>query len=219
VQQRDTRAPASTAADLVSLPDGQSVLVAGEAMTGKRSLLLSVLASRAARDWGTVLVTTRKPPAATYRQFARLDGVIPPDRVSVVDGTGMGTEGGEWASRAAGGPGDLTGIGIGVTEFLREHHQAGRPAQLGLHSLSTMLMYADLKRLFQFVHVTTTRLAATGYAGVFTVDSGVLDGRELSILQQPFDGLVEVREGDAGRELRARGEVEGPREWTRFGDR
>jgi hypothetical protein len=204
----------------VHLDDGNSVLVTGEAMTGKRSLLLSVLAGRAdRRETGTVLVTTRKPPVATYRQFARLDGSIPPERVSVVDGTGVGSAGGGgWAYRAAGGPGDLTGIGIAVTEFLREHHRAGQPAQFGLHSLSTMLMYADLKRLFQFVHVTTTRLAATEFAGGFTVDSGVLDDRERSILRQPFDGVVEVREGDAGRELRARGTVDGPREWTRFGE-
>jgi KaiC/GvpD/RAD55 family RecA-like ATPase len=110
-------------------------------------------------------------------------------------------------------PGDLTGIGIGVTTFLRQFYREGTSARLGVHSVSTMLMYADLRRVFRLLHVLTARIDAADSIGVFALDDSV-DSHEQSVLRQPFDGVVELRETDEGRELRCRGVDAGPRSWT-----
>jgi KaiC/GvpD/RAD55 family RecA-like ATPase len=238
VSQREARASTRGAPELVSLEPGTNLLVAGPVMTGKRTLMLSLLADRLADGGGGVVVTTRKSARTTERAVADLLGRNPGENLAVVDCTGVE----EWSrgrARTAGrrrlsGPGDLTGVGIGVTEFLRRLHADGLDGVVGLHSLSTMLMYADLRRLFQFVHVLAGRVDAAGFASVVTVDDDVVSERESTVLRQAFDAVLEVRERDGDgdgpatrtaregrggprRELRVRGADVGPREWTPFG--
>jgi KaiC/GvpD/RAD55 family RecA-like ATPase len=227
--------------DLVSLEPGTNLLVSGPTMTGKRTLMLSLLADAVADGRGGVVVTTRKSARTTERQFADLLGRAPGGDLAVVDcagvggpdrgprrGRGRGRGGRGSTRRQLSGPGDLTGIGIGVTEFMRRIHAEERGGVVGLHSLSTMLMYADLRRLYQFVHVLTGRVDATDFASVLTMDDGVVADREATVLRGAFDAVLEVREregarsaregrGAPRRELRVRGDDVGPREWTPFG--
>ena len=200
-----------------SLPDSGSVLIAGPTLTKKRRLMLSMLTEQKQEDLGTVVVTTKKPAPRIARELERLSGKSP-ERFEVIDTTSVGDL---LAKRSAtnnlryvSSPGDLTGIGIHLTEALKEHYEASRPASVGLHVLSTLVMYADLKRLFQFLHVITGRIAAAGFTGVFTLDTGFIDDQDLALLKQPFDGFVETRETDGDPEYKVRGLDEGPQSWT-----
>jgi hypothetical protein len=206
------------AADLLSLDPGTSVLVSGPAMANKRTLVVSLLAEAYVEGDAGLFVSTRKSAGAIRREFANLAGRRPDDRFAVVDCTGLETDGRSRMTRTAGGPGDLTGAGIGVTEFLKRFHGAGLSGRFGLHSVSTMTMYADLRRVFQFLHVVVGRLELAGFAGAVTLDDGVVDARERAVLSQLFDAVVEVRETDGagGHDLRCRGADVGPREWTPF---
>jgi hypothetical protein len=200
--------------DAEEIESGTNLLVSGSAMSGKHELVLSLLAAGEAD--GSVFVTTRKDAVASERDFERLSKGSQSE-FSVVD----------CVSRSAGfdrptetpgrvyvsDPGDLTGIGIAATKFLRQFYTQDVPARLGVHSVSTMLMYADVKRVFRFLHVLTGRISSSGFIGVFALDDTV-DEREQSVLRQPFDGVVELRETDEGRELRCRGADVGPRSWT-----
>ena len=205
--------PAGTGLDAVALDPGTTLLVSGPVMTGKRRLVLELLATH---EDDTVFVTTRRGAAAIEREF---ESIAPGagDRLSVVDcvSAGAGVSAGRVdGHRYVSTPGDLTGIGIAVTEFLRERHSRGERANLGLHSLSTMVMYADLRRVFQYLHVVTSRVSVAGFRAVCSVDSSVVDDRDLAVLSQPFDARLELRERDGGREFRVRGDDLGPRAWT-----
>jgi hypothetical protein len=200
---------------------GTNVLVAGPVMTGKRDLLLSLVGAGDATDRGNVLVTTRQDAETMAGAFRRLAGPVPDDRLSIVDcvsrANGFGRTREQPSRRYVTDPGDLTGIGIALTEYLRGFDDDDVPARVGLHSLSTTLMYADLRRVFQFVHVLTGRIATSEFVGVFAIDSTVPDSHDLEILKQPFDALVEVRDTETGgREVRVRGAEFGPRQWTDY---
>lgn len=200
---------------------GTSVLVAGPVMTGKRDLLLSLVGAGDPTERGNVLVTTRQDAETMAGAFRRLAGPVPEHRLSIVDcvsrANGFGRTRESPHRRYVTDPGDLTGIGIGLTEYLRGFYDDGVSARIGLHSLSTTLMYADLRRVFQFVHVLTGRIATSDFVGVFAIDSTVPDSRDLEILKQPFDALVEVRETETGdRQVRVRGAEFGPRRWTDY---
>lgn len=204
------------------LDPGTSVLVTGPVMTGKRRLMHSLLAQGSPNDRGTIVVTTRKNATRTVRDFERVAGSVDDDRLAIVDcvgdSHGFGRRRPTPNVQHVSDPGDLTGIGIGVTKFMRRYYEEGGDARLGLHSLSTMLMYSDLRRVFQFLHVMTGRISSSGFAGVFTLDDTVPDDTDVSILRQPFDALVEVREtADGTREVRTRGLNIGPRQWTPVG--
>ena len=50
--------------------------------------------------------------------------------------------------------------------------------------------------------------------GVFAVDPTTHDESTINTLKQLFDGVIEVREGGEGRELRLYGLDDAPAEWT-----
>jgi hypothetical protein len=198
-------------------------------MANKRGIVVSLVAAAHGAGGAGLFATTRKSASVIRREFAQLAGRRPDDRIAVVDCTGLDTGDRVPNCRATGGPADLTGAGIGITEYLRGFHRRGLEGVFGLHSLSTMLMYADLRRVFQFLHVAVGRLEHAGFGCVVTLDDGVVDARERAMISQPFDALVEVRERerDPGiepgegptsgeHELRCRGATVGPREWTSF---
>lgn len=115
-------------------------------------------------------------------------------------------------------PGDLTGIGIEFSGFMRDFYHSDEVdhARLGFDSLSPVLMYADIRRVYQFLHVVTGRVASSGFAGVFTLDTVGGDRQIAQQLTQVFDAVVEVRETGETTELRVRGDDFGPRSWTPF---
>jgi KaiC/GvpD/RAD55 family RecA-like ATPase len=203
--------------DLERVDPGTNLLVTGPAMSGKHEFVLSLLAAGVERDGGSVFVTTRKDAVSSERDFERLTDGAPSDALSVVDCVSRATGFGRPESRSnreyVTDPGDLTGIGIGATQFLRRYYQDDRTVRLGVHSVSTMLMYADLRRTFRFLHTLTGRIRTAGFVGVFALEDTV-NADERGVLEQPFDGLVELRETDEGRDLRCRGVDVGPRTWT-----
>jgi hypothetical protein len=204
----------------LALDPGTALLVAGPAMSGKRELVIDLLA--AARGDGetraTVAVTTRRGAVAFERDYVDAGGAA--DELSVVDAvTRLGgfdrVEDGP-TRRYVADPGDLTGIGIAATELLRGGADRGATPWLGIHSLSTMTMYATVDRVFRFLHVLSGRVRALGGVLVAAVEAD--DPGDVGVLAQPFDGRVDVRETDeGGREVRGRGVSAAPRAWTPLG--
>ncbi len=201
-----------------AVEDGTNVLVAGEPFTRKREVLLELLDTP---DSGAILATTKWTTDRLRQAFARryaaeawelrfLDCVSKSRSVESVRETET--------MRYVSDPGDLTGMGIELSGFMREfyHREDVERATLGFDSLSPVLMYADLRRVYQFLHVVTGRIASSGFAGVFTLDTVRDDRRAADQLMQVFDALVEVRETDDGEQLRVRGGTFGPQSWTRF---
>lgn len=206
------------ALDPGALSPGTTVLVTGPAMSGKREILLSLLGSLGSDDHGTVFVTTRRDADSTTRDLAEAEPGVSPDRLSVVDCVSRGSSFGRIRDddrrRFVSDPGDVTGIGIAVTEFLREHHRDGRGTGFGFHSLSTTVMYASLRPVFRFLHVTLGRVWSVGGVALVALDGSTLPESDLAVLSQPFDGRLEVREREGRDEVRARGVGVAPREWT-----
>lgn len=199
------------------LEAGTNVLIAGGAMTGKRRLMLQLLAG--APDRSAVVVTTRKSASQLEGEFA--DCQDPTGwELAMVDcvsrqravGPVANTPTVRYVSSAA----DLTGIGIATSGLMQDfyHDDERRRCRLGFTSLSTLLMYADLRRVYQFVHVVTGRVESSGFAGLFTIDTISDDAEFLSRLLQLFDAMVEVRADPP--ELRVRGGDFGPCEWAPF---
>lgn len=202
---------------------GHSVLVAGPAMTGKRDLLYRLL--EGSSDGRAAFVTT-KLDAEQLRAELEARWAVEDWTLGFVDCVSRQRAAGPLADTEAvtylTNAGDLTGIGIALSGFMQDayHDPDVEHAAVGLHSLSTMLMYADLRRVFQFVHVITGRIDSSDFVGVFTLDTSNRDDEAVSRLKGLFDGLVEVREGEEDVELRTRGAVDGPRRWTpRYVDR
>jgi KaiC/GvpD/RAD55 family RecA-like ATPase len=202
---------------------GTSVLIAGPAMTGKESLAKDVLADGSRQGEGALVVTTNDSAENVVEDYKDRVSGVSNLQFGVVDcrAEGSNSRGGEGDTPAGlylhhvSSPGDLTGIGIGITQILESLHGAGADTgRMALISLSTMLNYTDRETVFKFCHVLSSRLDAAGYLGVFTIDTGAHEEQTLQVIKQAFDGLIEVREEGGARQARVLGITDSPTDWT-----
>ena len=203
---------------LSSVRPGTSLLIAGPAMTGKDELALEILRDGARNGEGAVVVTTNDDAGDVAEDFSAAVPELADSQLGIIDCRGdSGSDGdaseGVYVHHVS-SPGDLTGIGIGITKALEGLHNSGRDkGRLALFSLSTMLTYTDKKTVFKLCHILSSRLDAAGYVGVFTIDSGAHDDQTIQVIKQAFDGLVEVRETDGARQARVLGLTSDPSDW------
>lgn len=185
---------------------GTNLLLSGPPLTGKRSLALDVLAEGTENGDGAIIVTTKDGAQRVLSDFGKR---VPYEGkpVAVVDCVtrqqGLGDIREDDRIKYTSSPVDMTGIGIKLSEFLQAFHQERHIERnrVMLHSLSTLLMYADLQTVFRFLHVFTGRIQSVDGLGLFAIDSSAHDDQTMNTLKQLFDGIVTTRE-DGDPEIR-----------------
>ena len=183
---------------------GTNILLTGPPLSGKRSIMMDVLAAGTDRDEGAIVVTTKDGADRVLRDYEErtpYEG----KPVAVVDCVTR-QQGGETREsdriKYASSPVDMTGIGIKLSEFLQAFGDRGIDRnRVMVHSLSTLLMYSDLQTVFRFLHVFTGRVQSVDGLGLYSIDSTAHDDQAMNTLKQLFDGIVTVPE-DGDPEIR-----------------
>lgn len=200
-----------------SVKPGTNVLVTGPAMSGKRALMLDILARGANQGDGAVVVTANDGGATINEQF-RSRVSLGETYFRIIDTVGSNPEG-ELADviHTCSSPGDLTGIGIEFSQISKEANTTGVDrVRLAFDSLSPLLMYVELERLFRFLHVFTQQIQSNDWLGLFAIDPESHDKQTINTINQLFDGMLELRDDGDRREIRARGFGEAPTGWVAF---
>ena len=174
---------------------GTNILLTGPPLSGKRSMMMDVLAAGTDRDEGAIVVTTKDGADRVLRDYEKrtpYEG----KPVAVVDCVTQ-QQGGETREsdriKYASSPVDMTGIGIKLSEFLQAFGDRGiKQNRVMVHSLSTLLMYSDLQTVFRFLHVFTSRIENADALGLFVLQSEAHEAQTINTLSQLFDGVVEV---------------------------
>lgn len=96
-------------------------------------------------------------------------------------------------------PSDLTGIGIAISEILGQWDSdkwENGPSQLVFcfDSLTVLLQYADLERVFQFLHVLLARLKTVDAVTHCHLDPSAHDEQTIATLRTLFDEVIEQSE-------------------------
>lgn len=94
--------------------------------------------------------------------------------------------------RTISSPSDLTHVGISVVGFLDSWAGSAERVVACVHSLTTLLQYADLKKAYRFLHVLTGRMNEAGALAHYHMDPTAHDDRTLAILKSLFDAVIEV---------------------------
>lgn len=92
-------------------------------------------------------------------------------------------------------PADLTTLGIRITEYLQEWEDTDEQVVVCFHSLTTLLQYAELKRVFRFLHVLTSQLRKSDALAHFHIDESAHERQELATISTLFDSVVRLDEG------------------------
>ncbi|WP_135822715.1 RAD55 family ATPase [Halostella litorea] len=200
-----------------AIAGGTNLLVVGPSMSGKRGLVLDVLADGYADDDGVVVVTTQNGPDEVHDGITdRLD-VDSVSGLGVVDCTGQeGPASGDDRIRRVSSPRDLTGIGMESSDLIDMFTDRGYRPRTAFDSLSQLLMYADVKTVFRFLHIFTGRIGAADALGLYTLDSEAHDEQTAHTIRQLFDGMIQTKVDDDGRAFRVRGLPGADDGWTRF---
>lgn len=187
--------------------DVRSVLVLGSSlesdMDGACGELLGVF-DPDSTDYLTVSLT-ESPDARLQHWREHVDAELPA-RVGVVccgetrsvavadgsRGTRLSLPGTDVQVTNVSSPGDLTGLGMKVSKCASAWEDDGNETVFCFDSLTTLLQYADLKRVFQFVHVLLERLQSEGAFAHFHLDPSAHDDRTLATLRSLFDAVVEA---------------------------
>lgn len=178
-----------------SFDAGTSVLVSG-ASTDVEARLLDAVAPAAGER--AIVVTTNLDGGTVLDRLEERG--VDREQLGVIDCTGAG--GDDDRVRTLTSPGDLTGISLEFAKLLDEVAE-GTPVRVGFATVSTALMYTELRTMFRFLHVFTARIRSGDQFGVFAIDPGMHDAQAHNTIRAVFDCEVRL-DGDAV-ELRGSG--------------
>lgn len=182
---------------------GQRVLIAGPAGTGKRALVWETLLT--GRKGGAVLISTTDPVSQLGFDFRTVDPDEP--EVQAVDASGGAAQsetGDHDRVEVADGPGDFTGICVGLTRQLGEFDTPNPHRRVGLDNLAPLLGRVDRNSVFKFLHTLGSRADAMGWLVLVTLDTDVVEEKDRWLAEAAFDRIIETRRTD-GYERRVLG--------------
>ncbi|MGB9964446.1 DUF7504 family protein [Halobacterium hubeiense] len=156
--------------------DGAAVLVLASPVDAAAT---RVCTDRLADADAAVAVSLRRAPADW--RAARGDRLPPTRFVAAEPHAG--------SAHAVSTPGDLTGVGIGVSECLRAFPDDAEPA-VCVDSLTTLLQFAEADRTRRFLQVLGGRVRAAGGTLHCHADPAAHEDAALERLAGLFDGVL-----------------------------
>lgn len=200
-----------------TVPPGTNLMVAGPALTGKRELARSLLAAGCRQGEGAAVVGTRDSVKSLKRHSPDIWNAVRDGRGGIVDcvtrQAGESVED-EDLVKYVSSPGDVTEIGIRLGGIFQRLQREDVRARFAVSTVSTMLMYADVRRVYRFLHVYAGHVERLDWLGI-----GVLDNsnREMFDRLAPlYDAMVQTRRSDDGTQLRVVGLGRGRSEWVDY---
>lgn len=129
------------------------------------------------------------------RLRARADGVESVAFVAVNPTTPAGQDAN--AVRTVSDPADLTGVGVGVVEWLGARSSDEDPA-VCIDDVSTMLQYTGVERVFRLLHALTGKCRDSDASLHAHLTPSAHDDRTVGTLRGLFDEQRRVRSTEAG---------------------
>ena len=187
------------------IPPGSTVLVAGPSLSRAEDLARSMVVDGVAAGEAGLVISTNMTCDRLLDACRRTHPSLDASHVGVVDCSGQDVRGAELDARIKhiSTQSDLTGIGMSFTalyESLYADATGGR-IRTGLITLSSLSMYSDLRKLFQFAQTLSGRIDSADGLGVFALDPTMHDAKTVNTLSQVADGRIDVREPDPDADL------------------
>lgn len=172
--------------------DGVSLLLTGSSTETTDGLLDAVAP---AEDEQAVVITMSTGAKTIVNELERRGADR--DRISIIDCTNAETDVEGVPVRHLNSPGDLTGISLEFAKLLGQNGEdESVRARVGVASVSTALMYTELRTMFRFLHVFTARIRSGDMLGVFSMDPTMHDEKAHNTIRAVFDCEAELRDGE-----------------------
>lgn len=147
--------------------------------------------------WGGECAT--HAPERTY--FLVLGGA---SRASSETGSFPGTMGGiDVVVRTVDSPGNLTKIGVEINQILDEATADGTAPGICFETLTPLIQYSDVEKVYKFLHVFTNQVVGVGAKAHYHLDPSAHEPTDVNLLKTNFDAIVEPAD-DGSLRIRTR---------------
>lgn len=172
--------------------DGSVLVTASSGDRPGGDLCIEAVASAPGETDALVVALTSTPNRWLERYRARVDR--PPANLGFVtteDTVRASRDSeGDIAVRTVSNPGDLTGLGMAISDYLSEWHGDGNRLVVCLGRLTPLFQYTDMTRLYRFLHVITQRIKHAGGVAYLYLDPAAHDEKTVATLRSLADHIV-----------------------------
>lgn len=169
--------------ETTTFDDGVSLLMTGPSAKTKERILDAVAPETNER---AIVITTNLGAETVVRELERRG--TDRTQVGVIDCTNTDSEVTDVTVKNLNSPGDLTGISLEFAKLLDQNSERDSVrARVGLESVSTALMYTELRTMFRFLHVFTARIRSGDMLGVFSLDPTMHEEQAYNTIRAVFD--------------------------------
>lgn len=178
--------------DVSSFDDGVSLLLTGPTPATNKGLLDIMVPD----DGERAIIITMNTGAETIVKELERRGADR-SRLGIIDCTNAESDVEDVPVRNLNSPGDLTGISLEFAKLIgQDSNKESVRARVGIASVSTALMYTELRTMFRFLHVFTARIRSGGMFGAFSLDPTMHEEKAHNTIRAAFDCEAEV-DGDS----------------------
>ncbi len=201
---------------------GSNVMLIGPPMSGKKVILNHIMHYGIAKNENAIITVATSELGTQILEMLKENNLnLLKERIGIVDcfTKSLGSNAIENENiKIVNSPADLTGIGVKISQFFEEFFikKNMRNIQVHINSLSTILMYSNIQVVFRFLHVLAGRIKAARALGIYVVDSGVHDEREIMTLKQLCDGIIEIKTEKDKNFIRVVGLSPKPTPWLEY---
>ena len=177
--------------DVSSFDDGVSLLLTGPTPATNKGLLDIMVPDEGER---AIVITTNTGAETIVKELERRGA----DRgqLGIIDCTNAQSDVEDVPVRNLNSPGDLTGISLEFAKLIgQDSNEESVRARVGVASVSTALMYTELRTMFRFLHVFTARIRSGEMFGAFSLDPTMHEEKAHNTIRAGFDCEAEV-DGD-----------------------
>lgn len=189
---------------LALLPENSSYMIMGESGSGKTAFLTKLIDFYLRNQRTCVYVSCDQFPSAARHQMSNfvtnLTAIEEKGLFKIVDCQSCTAGVPSSEKLHVDRPGDLTGMGITITEALRDSSEAPK---VFLESATHMFTYCPSTEVVKFLLGTSAKIKAKGGGLFFSLGEGAIEVEVQKKLEQMMDGVILMRKKEeAGRILR-----------------
>ncbi|WP_458204451.1 DUF7504 family protein [Haladaptatus sp. NG-SE-30] len=93
---------------------------------------------------------------------------------------------------AIGDPADLTGLGIQISEYLERWAHTDNQIVVYLDSLTALLQFVDINRVYRFLHVLGGRITSVDGHAYYRLDPDAHKRQTIAILESLMDAAIDI---------------------------
>lgn len=169
--------------------------------TDAEQAVYEVLSESPPSETNLLVISYQNGPGKWLAEWQTHVGTIPEDigfihvgeiaRSAAAPSTGMPTNSSPGFVSAVSDPTDLTGLGIQISQYLEKWAESDNQIIVYFDSLTILLNFAELNRIYRFLHVLTGRIKSVDGRAYYRLDPDAHDKQTLSTIQNLLDGLIE----------------------------